>query len=58
MESGEPIWYGKLNPCCCCGEWKATRPPRSTMKPLSPRLDAWSVLPFRARIHAVDEPAG
>jgi len=55
-EPGEPSWKGQLNACCCCGERCTTVRPRSTQKPLSPRLAACSRPPSSIRMHTVAEP--
>jgi hypothetical protein len=55
-EPGEPSWKGQLNACCCCGERCTTCRPRSTQKPLSPRLAACSRPPSSIRMHTVAEP--
>lgn len=57
MESAEPSWKGKLKLCCCCGHWNVAWPSRTNTNPLSPRLEADSVVPFTTRTHAVEEPA-
>lgn len=33
IESGDPIWKGKLKSCCCCGDMKASSSPRTIMNP-------------------------